>query len=379
MAERDLLATIETVHAAALDESLWTDALAATAGLLGGSAAMLEVFAPPSQVPIEFRGYAIPPAGELAYFEHYAALSPRAAHAFGPRSGELLCDYQFLDEGGMERDPYYAKFLPQAEFRYFVAGKLFHDERGLAAVSVQRTRRQGHVDRAEMALMRRLLPHFRLAFDAATRLRAAKAREGSLERALSWLADGVALLAADGAVLFANDALGAILRRNDGLAIRRGSLAFASSRASAAFAAALAAVALLHDGEPALAGPPEFRADRPSGAPPYLVSLRPLSLSERCLRSREGAVAMLIVRDSSRLETVAARTLREVFGLTAAEASLGNALLAGRSVEEHARLEGVSVNTAYTHLRRMKDKLGCRRIPELIRKLNAVRLPLRTD
>ena len=40
----DLLATIEAVHAAGLDASLWPKALAAVAATLGGNAAMFEVF-----------------------------------------------------------------------------------------------------------------------------------------------------------------------------------------------------------------------------------------------------------------------------------------------------------------------------------------------
>jgi DNA-binding CsgD family transcriptional regulator len=39
----------------------------------------------------------------------------------------------------------------------------------------------------------------------------------------------------------------------------------------------------------------------------------------------------------------------------------------------------VSINTVYTHLRRIKDKTGANRLPNLIRRLNDLHLPLRFD
>lgn len=371
----DLLHTIETVHAAALDEALWPVALKATAQLLGGAGATLEVFAPPSQVPVAFHSFGIPPAGELDYFEHYAALSPRAAFAFGNRTDALLCDYLFIDEPAMDRDPFYAKLLPQADFRYYLAGKLFHTPQSLGAVSVHRTRTQGHIGASETALMKRLIPHFRQAFDTAMRLRRTDDLGRSLEGALDWLADGVALLAQDGTILHANEAMQAIARHCDGISITKRAPAFATSEARSRFAAALAAIARVATGDTDSGALQDFSAARPSNAPSYLVSLRPLVPLHRRTHSR--AVAILFVRDPASRRTAAIRLLRTTFGFTEAEASLAQALQAGRSSSDYASDRAISLNTAYTHLRRVKEKTGCRRITELIRKLNDLHVPLR--
>lgn len=45
----------------------------------------------------------------------------------------------------MERDPFYAEFLPHVGLRYFTAAIFEHTPEKLAAVHVQRTRKQGHV------------------------------------------------------------------------------------------------------------------------------------------------------------------------------------------------------------------------------------------
>jgi DNA-binding CsgD family transcriptional regulator len=51
----------------------------------------------------------------------------------------------------------------------------------------------------------------------------------------------------------------------------------------------------------------------------------------------------------------------------------------GMSPGDYAREHAVSVNTVYTHLRRIKEKTGCHRMAELIRRLNDLQVPLRLD
>lgn len=62
---------------------------------------------------------------------------------------------------------------------------------------------------------------------------------------------------------------------------------------------------------------------------------------------------------------------------TGAEANLAAGLQAGLSLGDYARHHALSLNTIYT-LRRIKDKTGCRKVPELIRRLNDLTLPPRS-
>ena len=71
--------------------------------------------------------------------------------------------------------------------------------------------------------------------------------------------------------------------------------------------------------------------------------------------------------------------LRDVFGLTNAEAGVALALRRGVSLSDYAKAQGVSQNTVYTHLRRVRDKTGCHRLPELIGRLNEIRTLLRRN
>ena len=87
----------------------------------------------------------------------------------------------------------------------------------------------------------------------------------------------------------------------------------------------------------------------------------------------------LILRDLRQaLPHFAAEQLRELFGFTAAEARVANALLAGGSVEEIASSTSVRRDTVRAHVKRMLAKTGTRRQSDL-QKLLVKALPnLRT-
>jgi DNA-binding CsgD family transcriptional regulator len=121
--------------------------------------------------------------------------------------------------------------------------------------------------------------------------------------------------------------------------------------------------------------PVDFLVTRSSGAPPYLLAVRPL-VDKAGRADDSGAVAIVFVHDPPGRDTAAMRLFREVFGFTESEASLAQSLQQGVPIGHYARARSVSVNTLYTHLRG-KEKTGCKRMPELIHKLNELRVPVR--
>ena len=374
----DILATVEAIHAAGLDAALWPRALEAIKQTIGGHVATLEAFEKPTIRPREIFAHGLPPIAEIQYLDHYGALNPRVpGHAVAKR-GEILHDYGLLDEQAMQRSPFYAEFLPRFDLRYFVSGIVASSDEDFALLSVQFSARQGHVQKAGVTTLRRLLPHVSQAFDVARRLKGATDSSRAFERALDWLVDGVALIGAGGAVLFGNEVLQAIARRDDGLRLRKGFIEFAAAEPRDRLDVALASAARLADGDAQGAVTSDFTAPRRSGGEPYLVSVRPL-LDRTRVRHPSTAVAIVFVRDPLTRGAAAIGTLRELFGFTEAEASLAQALQSGTSVTEYARTRALTLNTVYTHLRRLREKTGSNRLPELIHKLNELRLPLRLE
>ena len=267
----ELLATIEAIYAAGLDGNLWPKALAALTQTVGGIAATLEVFNRNPCTLREFHAFGLPPPNEIKYLAHFSAYNPRIPVAFNARPGELISDYMVLDERAMDRDPFYADFLAPAGYRYCVIGHVATTQEEKLLFSVQRATTQGHVDRAEMKLMAQLLPHVRQAFDMTRRLRGTAQTRHSLERALDWLADGIALVGPGGAVAYANEAFQVIARRRDGIAIRKGRVELAAADARDRLDRALAGTNDVRNGAVEAVAGSDFPVMRSTGAPPYYL------------------------------------------------------------------------------------------------------------
>ncbi len=375
MADADrLVGVVESIYAAGVDNTLWPAALLAAARFTGSLAGTLEVFNKAPVAMYDFRMGGLPPLAEMAYLDHYAQHNPRAHYAFRHLSQRFLTDYDVIDERGMDREPYYAKYLRSIDLRYFLSAQLFNTPHQQAVVTIQRTRREGHVNGADVERMQRLLPHFRRSYDMAARL-GKLGGAGAAELALEWLADGVALLGSDGTVRHVNSALMDIAAAGDGvgLTLHRIELAGVAERAQLDSALKAASHMRGHGADMST----DFSVARPSGAPPYVISVRPLVRGA----GRFDAAASLIVfvRDPLARHAADLRVMQATFGLTGAEADLAHALQAGMSPAQYGRDRGVSANTVYTHLRRIKEKTGTSRITELIHKLNGTRLPLRDD
>jgi|HubBroStandDraft_4_1064222.scaffolds.fasta_scaffold41269_2 DNA-binding CsgD family transcriptional regulator len=378
MAQADkLLSAIEAIHGAGLDRGRWPAALAAMANVVGGAAATFEVIDKQTLRPSEIYCHGVPPANEIKYLDRYAMLNRRLPLAARLPLGDVHWDWRMFEEATIRRDPFYMEFLKSLDLCYFVGGIVTTDAREFAGVCVHRTPRQGHVDAAGIAAMERLLPHLQQAFDVARRLKRAGETRHSLERALDWLADGVMLVRADGAVVYANAAMQAVARRGDGIAIKKGLVEFATAEARSRFAAAMAGIARLRERSAKVAAVADFSVARRLDRPAYLVAIRPLPIEHD--GAKADADAIVFVRDPASRNATALRMLREVLDLTDAEAGVAQALQAGQRLEDYARIRAVSIHTVYAHLRSIKDKTGCHRMGELIRKLNDLQVPLRLD
>ena len=266
--DEHLLAAIEAVHAAGLDAERWPQALAAVARAVEGVGASLETFDRAPLAPRELYTFGMPPAAQLEYFNHDAAINPRWALITRQKAGELGWDYRILDQAAIKRSPFYMEFLKTIDFPFFVYGMVAANDKEFAGIAVHRSRRQGHVERAGIVRLERLLPHARQAFDVARRLKGLGEARHSLERALDWLADGVVLVRADGAITYANLSFQVIARGKDGIGTWKGVVELSSAGARDRFAAALQAVGRLRDGD-VRAAAVDFPVARPSGAPAY--------------------------------------------------------------------------------------------------------------
>jgi DNA-binding CsgD family transcriptional regulator len=108
---------------------------------------------------------------------------------------------------------------------------------------------------------------------------------------------------------------------------------------------------------------------RPSGAPPLNVVVVPLHIKTERF-AEQGPIAAIFVTDPDMpLHSGNQQQLRDLYSLTAGEARFAAWLLQGKSVEEAAAAMGITINTARAYLKRIYQKTGVRRQPELMRLL----------
>jgi PAS domain-containing protein/DNA-binding CsgD family transcriptional regulator len=376
MSTNDLFVrSVEALYASGVEDGRLPEALDATIRLLGGCGATHEIIDKKMTQHIAYCAAGIPQVESAQYLDQYAAMSPRLPAILGQRAGELGWDYKFFNEQGMERDPFYSDFLTRLELRYFITAVLEQTPDRLAVVTIQRTRKQGHVDSREMLLMRRLCPHFLRSYDMRARLKAECFRNTIFENALDLLADGVALLRADGKLVHANEALRKMTGRGSGFSIARGALEFSSTVVRGRFDAALNATRHILDPSRDT-GLTDFAVPRDDGLPPCTVSVRPL-LREKSQIADNTATMMVLVHDPLDRNLAAGRMLQDLFGLTRAEAHLVCALGTGTTAGAYASKRQVSIATVYTHLRRTREKTGWRSVAELTRGFNELNMTLR--
>lgn len=362
--ERD--AVIAAIYMAAHAPERWSAAIEGIARLLGGVGATIEVHDRSNRNLVFFADVGMPEDGAAMYVEHYHSVCPRLPWGTDAPAETPFYDYMFLTERDMSRLEFYADFLAPFGFRYVVGGTIRNDADELAILAVHRLADRGHAGDADVELTRELLGHLCRARVIECELERSRGRERALSGAIDRLSIGVVALDAHERVLLANRealrlARAGVIRIGERITAtgdtdRRAIQALIANAAGSPPSGGVALVGL-SAGEP-LSVTAVPVASEPSAAVPVLPS-----------RERHDAAVVLYLADPSRHPGLDARTLRDGYRLTAAEAELALALARGASLSEHAEVRGISRHTARALLVRVRAKLGVSSQRELVRRL----------
>jgi len=235
------------------------------------------------------------------------------------------------------------------------------DERATAVLVLARARATGPFTAVDLRRAEALAGDLRPAFATARRIEALTRERDALAAVLDRLPLGVALLARDGRVTRSNAAARAMTAAGDGILVERGLLAATGDADTTRLRRAVREVT--YGNAPIL-----MPITRRRGGSPYFVRLARLP-TEGPESTDDAPVTVAIVADPDGDLAEVAPVLRELYGLTPAEADVALRLLAGARVETMARALGVSVNTIRTHLKRTFSKLGVASQNELTRVL----------
>lgn len=177
--------------------------------------------------------------------------------------------------------------------------------------------------------------------------------------ALDLLKIGVVVCDPSGRVLTANQTAEKILDDPDGLERSADGVLVTKLEGPCVLRDAIAQTAAPNSRDRVLA------VRRPSGKRPFTLFLRAATGIAEDRAPDEAAVLIMIQDSALPLETAQAE-LRQLYGLTAAEARLSKLLMEGVALEECCSQLGIRRTTARMHLRNIFAKTGVRRQGELV-------------
>ena len=351
---------VERIYDLALEPERWPDLLAGIAAACGGHAAGLE------QEHVESEQGAglvvgLDPSVVQTYFDYYAGRNVlRRFDGFGDAiaafTPALTVDEECLPKSDLMRTEFYNDFLRPAAIHSVLSMGLWGEGQSVTALSVYRPPGKPAFDLEEVELARALQPHLIRAFRLARRMRS---RLSGLVGGLDQSPFGVILLGADGRVQHANRAAERLLAEPGGLSVLGGCLASAdaadSERLRTLVSRALAAADRTGGG---------LAIRRPGRAALQVVAVPSGADRFGALLVEPGVI--VCVTDPEAATGLSEVYLREDIGLTAAEANVARALMAGRSLRHTAETLDVSLFTVKAHLRRIFEKTGVTRQAELV-------------
>lgn len=248
-------------------------------------------------------------------------------------------------------------------WRYYVGRRDADDGRFATIFTVQQTpqRPVSTDDKSRLAIV---ADHVGRSVEISRRLGTLDQVSQSYRDTLDRLSDGIIWLDRLGRVQRMNRVAGALVARADGLRVRHGEL-------HASFAAETQALqrqikAAIDGGAAnAAAGAQRLALTRPSDLQRLAVLLAPLA-RRRLAFPADGPAVLVMVSNPDKEAGVTPSDLMRLFDLTRAEAKLAAAIVAGRSLQEHARQRVVAVSTARWHLKHVLAKTGAHSQAELV-------------
>lgn len=358
---------IGLIYATALDPALWTDAMAGVADRVGGVRATMTRFDPRTAAGEQFAIRA-DPAALAQYADYYHATNVFARGDGASRfvrnwRPNVASESEVVAWDDYQSSEFFNDYVrPQAyNAQLFIRLKL---EGELATtLSVGRAIDRGRYEATDLEVANRLLPHLVRAYDLGRGLSATvMAGSRSPTATVEMTPDAAFLVDQTCRLRQVNPSGELLLAAGRGLVVHGGRLTAAASDAARRLEQLVGLAA-----RPAGARIGGAMALPQSGARrPLALRVVPFGADAHPVLARPG-LALVHVADLERQMRPPETELRELFGLTAAEARLAGAVFEGLGLPEAAEHFGLSVNTLRFQLARVFDKTGVSRQADLVK------------
>jgi DNA-binding CsgD family transcriptional regulator len=357
----DLSAAIDAIYAAAAVPAQWPEALDAIAAVFGDVGSLV-IF----QRSDGSFGTIVSPGLEAAQRDYVEAGWSRAdirmARAIERGyliNRDVVTERHLLSDEEIATLPYYTDFLAPHGLKWFAGMFISADPKLELALSMQRRADRPPYSDAELALFGQLGRHVENAFRLGMRLMNAELMGSALADALAQLSVGVYVVDECARILFTNAAAKTLL--GDALTVAEGRLVARFRSDEKSFAGAINAVLDTRAGRSFGQPQPIVVRGKDSGR---FIAVYVLPIRQRIDSFFAEAKAVVLAIESTIQEPDPAM-VRDLLGLTLGEARVAALVGSGLPPRDAAGRLGISEHTVRTTLKRVFDKVGVSRQPEL--------------
>lgn len=360
---RQLSELIGRLYDAAIDEALWSGIATRIADAFESTSAVLKLHGDSDSVQLlDTTENLVIADRDQAWADHWHRNDLWVERSVVYGMSRVVTSQDLVSPTEVEQSGFYQEWLRHVEIHHMI-GTVFPTEAGgIGVLGIHRPRAGGHYSDAERSKAALLVPHIQRAFQVSRRLTGVSLAQDAAFDALDRIDTGVVLLDRSRRIVYANGLAEIFLRDIPEIGVSNGRLTVRDPMMDGQLAALVCGAVETADGQHGL--PSTALAIPRDKDLPFTLALAPFRPRLSRLNGQR-ALALVFMRDPGRVY-IDPGQLRDLFGLTRAEAAIAIDLVRGMSLAEIATARGVGGETVRSHVKKILAKTDTQRQAEAV-------------
>ncbi len=347
---------IAAIHEAGAAAQQWPEALRAIMSLVGGARASL-IEADPTGALVGMEQVGHDPATAAEYVKDYYAIDPTRELVSITPPLKAIAVYEVFTKAYRDHHPYF-DFARRNDIGDVAGLHCPSARNGKSLLGVQRSVKAEPYGAEQKNALELVSRHISIARRVGSQLGKAWTAAEELEAAFGAIAWAAVIVDSSGTIRHANTAAESLLRRGEGVSVRNGKLRFASPATQARCNNSVRAATA----EAGISSAHLIRLGEKTGE----LMVAPLQPHHPRAGQWQIPLALVLMNSGEADANAIAWHLRQIYGLTPAEARVVSLLALGKNLRQIALATASGEPTLRTHLRSSFSKTGTRRQAELV-------------